>query len=191
MEVSNYSPLLSYYAYIKKFIASPATMGTITPSSRWLCRAMVRHVDWSGVQHFAELGAGTGVITRQFLDQMDPLAKLDAYEIDPYFVSLLNKFQDGRLGIFSDSAEKLNRPYNVIFSGLPFLSIDRRTGLRILKAVRDNIELSDGQFILFQYTTKFEKYLRRYFHFRKERVLFNVPPAWVYICTPKRRYTNN
>lgn len=40
------------------------------------------------------------VITRQILDQMDPLAKLDAYEIDPYFVSLLNKFQDGRLGIF-------------------------------------------------------------------------------------------
>ena len=31
---------------------------------------------------------------------MDPLAKLDAYEIDPYFVSLLNK--DARLGIFSD-----------------------------------------------------------------------------------------
>ncbi|OBU07587.1 class I SAM-dependent methyltransferase [Morganella psychrotolerans] len=191
MEVSDYSPLRSYYAYIRKFIVSPATMGTIAPSSRWLCRAMVRHVNWAETQNFAELGAGTGVITRQILEQMNPQANLDAYEIDPYFVSLLNKFQDDRLGIFSDSAEKLNRPYNVIFSGLPFLSIDRRTGLRILKAVRDNIEVSDGQFILFQYTTKFEKYLHRYFHFRKERVLFNVPPAWVYICTPKKRQINH
>ncbi|EDV0150204.1 methyltransferase, partial [Salmonella enterica subsp. enterica] len=101
------------------------------------------------------------------------------------------KFQDSRLGIFSDSAEKLSHPYNVIFSGLPFLSIDRRVGLRILKAVRNNLEISNGQFILFQYTTKFEKYLQRYFYFRKERVMFNVPPAWVYICTPKRRHTND
>ena len=191
MEVSDYSPFRSYYAYIRKFIVSPATMGTIAPSSRWLCRAMVRNVNWADTQNFAELGAGTGVITRQILEQMNPQANLDAYEIDPYFVSLLNKFQDDRLGIFSDSAEKLSRPYNVIFSGLPFLSIDRRTGLRILKAVRDNIEVSDGQFILFQYTTKFEKYLHRYFHFRKERVLFNVPPAWVYICTPKKRQINH
>ena len=187
MDLSTYIPLSTYYSYLKRFVLSPTTMGTIAPSSRWLCYEMLDRFNWKQDVQIAELGAGTGVITQQILKRMSANSSLDVFEIEPSFATQLRKIDDNRLTIYTTSAEKLDSHYNMIISGLPFLSIPRKTGLRVLKRVHQELLNTQGVFVLFQYTTRYEKTLSRYFHLEKRRVMLNVPPAWVYYCTPKQR----
>ncbi|HHE4692050.1 TPA: class I SAM-dependent methyltransferase [Proteus mirabilis] len=187
MDLSTYFPLSTYYSYLKRFVLSPTTMGTIAPSSRWLCYEMLNKLNWQQDIQIAELGAGTGVITQQTLKRMSSNSVLDVFEIEPAFANELNKINDPRLTIYTASAEKLDSHYNMIISGLPFLSINRRLGLKILKRVHSELLKTQGCFVLFQYTTRYEKTLSRYFHLEKKRVMLNVPPAWVYYCTPKNK----
>lgn len=46
------------------------TIGSIAPSSRFLCESMTRNLDWKKPQNIVELGAGEGVMTRFILGQM-------------------------------------------------------------------------------------------------------------------------
>lgn len=39
----------SQFSYLQRFIASPRTVGTLAPSSPWLCQAMLNQVDWKKV----------------------------------------------------------------------------------------------------------------------------------------------
>ncbi|OAT50263.1 methyltransferase [Proteus hauseri ATCC 700826] len=185
MDISTFIPLSTYYSYLKRFVISPTTMGTIAPSSRWLCYEMLDKLNWDRDIQVAELGAGTGVITQQILKRMSVKSSLDVFEIEPSFTTELRKINDERLTIYTTSAESLDSHYNMIISGLPFLSIPKKTGLKILKRVHQELLKSQGCFVLFQYTTRYEKILSRYFHLEKRRVMLNVPPAWVYYCTPK------
>lgn len=162
-------------------------MGTIAPSSRWLCYEMLDKLNWKRDINVAELGAGTGVITQQILKRMSANSRLDVFEIEPSFEKQLRKINDNRLTIYTASAEQLDNHYHLIISGLPFLSIPKKTGLRILKRVHKELTKTQGCFVLFQYTTRYEKILSRYFHLEKKRVILNVPPAWVYCCRPKNK----
>ncbi|MBG3090519.1 class I SAM-dependent methyltransferase [Proteus terrae] len=187
MDISTFIPLSTYYSYVKRFVISPTTMGTIAPSSRWLCYEMLDKLNWQQDLQVAELGAGTGVITQQILKRMSLNSSLDVFEIEPSFATELDKINDKRLRVYTTSAEKLNSHYNMIISGLPFLSIPKKTGLRVLKRVHKELLKTQGCFVLFQYTTRYEKTLSRYFHLEKKLVMLNVPPAWVYYCTPKNK----
>lgn len=154
--------LKSQRNYIRQFIRSPRTIGTLVPSSPWLCRAMVSSVSWGNITRVAELGAGEGVLTRKILTMMPNDAKLDAYEIDPSFLKTLSRINDSRLQIIPHSAELLEQRYDIIFSCLPLLSLPPRIRLKILK--KASIQLTpNGSFIQFQYTHGSEKSLSRFF----------------------------
>ena len=127
MDISTVIPLSTYYSYLKRFVISPTTMGTIAPSSRWLCYEMLDKLNWQRDIQIAELGAGTGVITQQILKRMSVDSSLDVFEIEPSFATELDKIDDNRLRVYTASAEKLNSHYNMIISGLPFLSIPKKT----------------------------------------------------------------
>lgn len=43
---------------------SPKNVGSVAPSSRFLAKKMVNQVEWDHIKAVAELGAGTGPITR-------------------------------------------------------------------------------------------------------------------------------
>lgn len=185
MDLLSYSPFSSYFLYMKKFITQPKSMGTIMPSSRWLCDAMLKPINWQQDLNIAEIGAGDGVLTKQILECMGEHSLLDAYEIDENFVSILNKVNDSRMSVKHTSAEYLVNNYDIILSGIPFRSLSKRCGLKILKQASHRLASGSGRFILFQYTRGCESMLSRYFTFKKVRVYRNVPPAWVYICQPK------
>ena len=40
--------LMNHFAYLQQFMASPRTVGTLAPSSPWLCQAMLNQVEWTG-----------------------------------------------------------------------------------------------------------------------------------------------
>lgn len=172
------------FFYLQNFITSPRTMGTLMPSSPWLCHAMLNQIDWTKSLQIAELGAADGVLTRRILNRMRADANLDAFEIQPAFIRKLNLIDDRRLQVMAHSAEHLTGDYDAVFSCLPLLSIPTRISMKILQKTRQQLKEKDGVLILFQYSHLSEKMLSRYFTWKKIRVVKNFPPALVYICKP-------
>lgn len=172
------------FFYLQNFISSPRTMGTLMPSSPWLCHAMLNQIDWTTSLHIAELGAADGVLTRRILNRMRADARLDAFEIQPAFIRKLNLIDDPRLQVMAHSAEHLAGGYDAVFSCLPLLSIPTRISMRILQRTQQQLKEKDGVLVLFQYSHLSEKMLSRYFTWKKIRVVKNFPPALVYICKP-------
>lgn len=173
------------FFYLQNFITSPRTMGTLMPSSSWLCHTMLSQIDWTTSLDIAELGAADGVLTRRILERMRADAKLEAFEIQPAFVRKLNQMDDRRLQVMAHSAEHMGSHYDVVFSCLPLLSMPVRTSIRILQKTQQQLKEKNGVLILFQYSQMSEKLLSRYFTWKKIRVMKNFPPALVYICKPR------
>jgi len=177
--------LKNHFSYLQQFMASPRTIGTLAPSSPWLCQAMLNQVEWTRALSIAELGAADGVLTKRILGRMRADAALEAYEIQPNFVHQLRKINDSRLQVMAHSAEEMATDYDVVFSCLPLLSIPLRISMRILQQARQCLLARNGTLVLFQYSHLSEKLLSRYFHWKRVRVVRNFPPALVYICTPR------
>ncbi|AVF35625.1 class I SAM-dependent methyltransferase [Rahnella sikkimica] len=173
------------FFYLQNFITSPRTMGTLMPSSPWLCHAMLSQIDWATTLDIAELGAADGVLTRRILSRMRADAKLEAFEIQPAFVRKLNQLEDRRLQVMAHSAEHMRTDYDAVFSCLPLLSMPVRTSMKILQKTQQQLKSKDGVLVLFQYSQMSEKLLSRYFTWKKIRVVRNFPPAIVYICKPR------
>lgn len=167
--------------FIHQFLRHPRATGSITPSSAALCRTMCNSVNWQSTSHIAELGAGDGVLTRHLLREMPPEARLDAWEISPSLATQLASLNDPRLTVHQGSAEHLAGSYQAIFSGLPLLSLPAPLRRSLLDAVAKALA-PGGVFIQFQYTTLVQNELERNFRWQRQRVLKNLPPAWVYRC---------
>ncbi|MNW58453.1 hypothetical protein D3C74_363200 [compost metagenome] len=50
--------------FLRSFIHHPKRVGSIIPSSRFLADSMVKQIPWPEFKAVAELGSGTGAITR-------------------------------------------------------------------------------------------------------------------------------
>ena len=182
MLASAFTLMRAKATFIQQFIRHPRHMGSITPSSAALCHAMSSSVDWTRTLRVAELGAGDGVLTRQLLAHMLPQATLEVFEISPPLAQRLRALEDARLTVRSCSAAWLTGEYDAIFSGLPLLSLPAALRDDILRAAHNALAPA-GCFVQFQYTSLTQPDLSRYFLWQRQRVLKNVPPAWVYRCT--------
>lgn len=173
--------------FIKKFIAEPRTIGSVTPSSPQLAESMLQNVDWCATRVIAELGAGTGVMTRAILSRMERGSELLIFEIEDELRGGL-KAETG-LEIYADArclpkmlekrgAEKAD----LIVSSLPFAVMPQQ----ITKSVMDGVARSlaaDGQFVAFQYSLHMKSAFERIFDSVETRfVVMNIPPAFVYEC---------
>ncbi|MDN5679778.1 MAG: methyltransferase [Ewingella sp.] len=177
--------LQNQFFYLQNFISSPRTMGTLMPSSPWLCRSMLSQIDWAKSLKIAELGSADGVLTKRILSNMRADAHLQAFEIQPSFVHKLNLIDDPRLQVMAHSAEFLEGDFDAIFSCLPLLSMSTRISMKILQQAQQRLKANDGVMVQFQYSHLSEKMLSRYFTWQKIRVVKNFPPALVYVCKPR------
>jgi phosphatidylethanolamine/phosphatidyl-N-methylethanolamine N-methyltransferase len=69
--------------FLSRWLAHPLRMGSVVPSSKTLCRHMARCAWPEDDGVVLELGAGTGVISRAFLEAGLPPERLVTLEIDP------------------------------------------------------------------------------------------------------------
>ncbi|ATM96923.1 putative methyltransferase [Yersinia frederiksenii] len=175
----------SQFSYLQRFIASPRTVGSLAPSSPWLCQAMLNQVDWKQDLNIAELGAADGVLTKRILSHMSVNSRLQAYEIQPHFAHALHQINDPRLQVAFRSAEQLDQDYDAVFCCLPLLSIPTKITIKILQQAQQRLRANKGVLVLFQYSHLSEPLLSRYFTWKKIRVVRNFPPALVYICQPR------
>jgi phospholipid N-methyltransferase len=107
------------------------TTGAILPSSRFLARALVKHLEGPRAPaRILEVGPGSGSVTVEIARRMSAADRLDAVEINPRFVELLEHrvatedlFQPVRDQIEIIHASLQDLPgesvYDYIVSGLP------------------------------------------------------------------------
>ena len=150
-----------------------------------------------------ELGAGTGAITRVLLENLPPQATLLAFEINPEFISYMQKsFSDSRLVLLNARAENLghelrrlghDRVDAVVSSlSLRFMPDHRQ---RILHDVLAPFMDERSVYTQYQYIhgLRFEKgkflrhsslpFLREYFgSIQCQTIWRNLPPAQVFTC---------
>ena len=179
--------------FLKEAQRDIKTVGAVSPSSKFLVNKMVKPVDFANSKTLVEFGAGTGVVTRAILKNMNPDTQLLAYEINSTFYGRLEKIDDERLLLQKDSVENLwslmeerqIKEVDYILSSLPLSLFPKEQVSQILDVSRRALK-KDGKYIQFQYSLNNLKDMRKYF----ERVkldfsLLNMPPTFVYNCLKK------
>ena len=175
--------------FLRAFLAHPRQVGAVLPTSRWAVRDMLDLADVPGAHLVVELGAGTGVSTKEILARLRPDARLVALEIDPRLAGLLaERFDDPRVSVVCDSAENLKNHLNgarvdVLVSALPFTSLEPTLRRRLLDDLPRALA-PQGVALVIQYSPLVQTELVRRFPSVRRRIsLLNVPPAFLFACT--------
>jgi phospholipid N-methyltransferase len=189
---------LTKQLFLKRFIANPALIGAICPSSPALCKEITSKINIENAEAVIELGPGTGVITDQILACMNPQTKFVAIELDNKMYKALQKNRPW-VKIVNDCATNLPeimkdakiKQLNAIVSGLPWSTFPKKLQIDILSAIIDSL-CEGGYFATFAYLQglllpagqRFKKLLKEKFReVNMSRVVWNnLPPAIVYRC---------
>lgn len=174
------------------FIKNPRQTGSIIQSSSYLVKKLTDPVDYKKAKILIEFGAGTGVVTEKILEKMSKDAKLLCFELDNELARRLKeKVKDDRVKFIQDSAEKLGdylKKYEIkdvdyIISGLPIGSLPKTVGKKILGQILKHLKRG-GKYIQFQYSLlSLKDYKKSFRNVELDFTPFNIPPAFIYICT--------
>ena len=175
-------------AFLQGFLKEPQQVGSIIPSSRFLEQRLVDLTQVSDARTVIELGPGTGGTTRKLLHAMRPDARLVAVEISPDFLPILRKIDDPRLIVHAGDALELPQIIekyglaapDVVVSGIPFSTLERDRGEKILRSVFDALA-PQGRFVAYQVRDRVESLSRPIFGPAQVSLeLLNIPPMRVY-----------
>ena len=147
-----------YLDFLAAWVKKPRQTASVVPSSRYLARLMVAHIDPLDGR-VMELGGGTGVFTRAILQTGLPPEKLEVVEINPAFARGLRRHfphvsvLETPAQIVSTAAAGEPGQYQTVISGLPLLAMDRHMHADILSEAFRMLR-PGGSFIQFTYSTR-------------------------------------
>ena len=177
--------------FLREGLRNLQTVGTLTRSSKHLCKALIKHVDFNSAQLIVELGAGDGVITKHILDGMRPDAKLLAFEVNAKFCDQMRQINDDRLVVIEDSAEHLERYVNeagfdkidFVISAIPFVALPKEVGTLIVGEAHRMLKNS-GRYVQVHYSLVMKQLYQSIFgNVDVNFVALNVPPAFVLVSS--------
>jgi phospholipid N-methyltransferase len=179
--------------FARNFVRHPRMLGSFIPSSRFLIRTVLQHLDFARATLIVEYGPGVGTFTREILQRMRPDAALVVMETNPEFVQFLqDTIVDPRLHVVAGSAadvesalaqRRLGRADYVV-SGIPFSTLPAHVREAVLLATHAILK-ADGAFLVYQFSPMVFDSLRRVFsQVRRGFQPLNVPPAQLFFCTP-------
>lgn len=177
-------------SFLLEYFKHPKTVGAVAPSSRQLAKKMAEPIDFSNCNCIIEYGAGTGVFTRELIENKQKGTKLLVIEQNKYFCDMLQEEFGSQEEVYiihgeAQRAEEYMKKYQIssveyIVSGLPFTSLPQHISKEILMAT-GKILGKNGIFITFQYTIFKRKFFQKFFHILKIKpVLRNLPSALVF-----------
>lgn len=183
--------MASKKTFLKEYFKSNREVGAFFPSSKFLGKRMMKHVDFKKAEVLVELGPGTGVFTKQIIENMSQKATLLVFETnETFYEALVTKIDDPRVKIYNESAENIVarleengfHKTDCIISSLPLTVIPKEVKSNIMKAAYKALK-EGGNYVQFQYSLNAHKLLKR--TFKKVKLDFtplNVPPAFLYKC---------
>lgn len=160
--------LKDHVRFVAQSIRDFKLTGAVLPSSRWLSRAMTRHLrdrqkrPW----RILEAGAGTGPFTEYLVRHMMDGDKLECYELNPHFCSRL-KERIWRETIFQRRAHQVevlekdiralppeNR-YDLVVCGLPFNNFPPNLARQVMgllfKALKPGCSLTYFEYLMIRH----------------------------------------
>ena len=182
----------------KRFLRNPGQIGAIAASSPALCRELVTWLEVDKADAVAELGPGTGVVSREVIRQKSDNTKFFAVELDPEICNVLRQTMP-ELKLFNANAcdlVELCRQENIaeldaVVCGLPWAAFPEDLQRAILSAVLKSLA-PGGKFTTFAYLQglilpagrRFRKLLEEHFSSvtTSPVVWRNLPPAITYRC---------
>jgi len=188
--MKKFKPFGSSLKFMLQYVFRPRTVGAFLPSSRYLARKMVEGIDFKTARCIVEYGAGTGVFTRQILENRTPGCVVIVFEMNEAFCRGLREMFTGEanLHIINGSAAGIGAELvsygkaDYVVSGLPFASLPEEVSRNILAETRKWLR-DGGMFVTFQYTLFRKGFISQYFdEIEIARVVRNLPPAWVMRC---------
>ena len=179
--------------FLKESIKNLKTVGTFTRSSKFLCKQMIRPVNFQEADNIVELGAGDGVITKHILNDMKKEAKLLAFEVNEHFCDKMRTINDDRLRVIEDSAENLKKyldqnnieEIDYVISAIPFVVVPDEIALDIVSECKKYLK-DGGLFIQVHYSLLTKKLYQKVFgNVDINFVPLNIPPAFVLVSEKK------
>lgn len=177
--------------FLRNFARDWREIGSITPSSRFLVRAMLDQIDFTSARRFVEYGPGTGVFTAELLARMHPEAQLLTLDtVAEFNDALRQRYPDPRLVVVTGSAAAVDRhvaalgwPHaDAIISGIPYTAMPLAVREGILAASAKALSEA-GCFLAYQYSPLIVPLLRQLFgRVRVRWTPLNVPPAFFFVC---------
>lgn len=185
---------MSSSSFLGEFLRNPAVVGSLVPSSEELTNAVLAPIDFAQASCIVEYGPGTGVFTEVLMQRRRPGTTLVLIEVNRRFCRLLQQRFAGHAGVHilhgsADKTAEYLRPLGItqvdyVVCGLPFSSLPRRLGWRILAHTQRLLQ-PGGRLVLFQYSLRNTRLFERFFRLREQQhVLLNLPPAYVLTYAP-------
>jgi phospholipid N-methyltransferase len=182
-------------SFVEEFFRNPAVVGSLVPSSQALTDKVMEPIDFATAGCIVEYGPGTGVFTDILIQRRKADTVLVVVEVNERFCELLQERYSGQpnVHVIQGSADKTNEYLaergiaraDYVVCGLPFSSLSRHLGWRILECTRQ-ILLPNGKLILFQYSLQNKRLFERFFRLVNDTyVLLNLPPAHVLEFVPQ------
>ena len=175
--------------FLKEFWKDKQMVGAICPSTRFLGEKMIENVDFDKARMIVELGPGTGCFTGLILNRMHRDAKLLVFELnDSFYQNLAKRFDDPRVQIIHDSAEKIadytdGKKVDAVISSLPLMVFSEELRNNVVNAAYDSLK-KDGKYMQFQYSLQSKKLLQSVYKTVSVKfTMMNLPPAFVYTCS--------
>jgi phospholipid N-methyltransferase len=181
------------FLFALNFFKSPAMLGSLIPSSRFLVNDVLNRVDWERARVIVEYGPGVGTITQEILKRMRPDAILLAIELNQEFVDFLHEeIADPRLHAVHGSASDVRRVLeklgltsaDYIISGIPYSTMPDAVRREVMEESRKVLH-PEGALLVYQFTNAVLPYLNSSFgSVRQNFQFFNILPARIFYCTP-------
>ena len=174
-----------------QFLKNYKQIGSVTPSSPFLTKKMLKSVAFGKTKCIVEFGPGTGVFTKAILNKLNADAKLICIELNTtLYEGLKKQFNDPRLILIHGSATDLPKylkengiqEVDTIISSLPLAAFPIEVKKEVIETAHRVLK-SKGRYIQFQYTLNAKQDLEDIFDkVNIDFTLFNIPPAFVYRC---------
>lgn len=188
--------------FLTKWLKSPLTVASVTPSSPQLAKAMADCLP-GGDGLVIELGGGTGPITKALSHHVAQPEHLVVVERDQHFYEFLRGRFPSHTVIKGDAlhlselilAAMPNVPVRAVVSGLPLLSMSGAVQRGIVEQAL-NVAGEGGRFIQFSYglSSPLKKSIAKDLNLSVRcaaQVWRNVPPAKVWIYEHARQTSSN
>ena len=185
-------------AFFKQFLARPAAIGALVPSSRFLAKAVVSVLELEDARLVVEVGPGTGVFTEYLRPLLSPRTTLIAVEVNPHLAGIFQQ-RHPDVPLYVDSAANIEKilddngygHVDAILSGLPWASFKPELQDEMMEAFLSVLR-PGGQFVTYGYVhglvlpaaQRFRKKLVRTFSSvgLLGPIWLNLPPACFYQC---------
>ncbi len=182
---------MSLARFFWQLVRHPKSISAVAPSSKALALQMVSEItDTTG--HIVEIGAGTGVITRQILAAGVPPQNLSIVEMNPAFCAALRQ-QFPACHVLEMDAQELGsleiKNVGMVISGLPLLSIPEPVQRNIITGAFELMG-ANGKLVQFTYGPKppIAEDVREGLGLQwrtLKKIWFNLPPAMPYVFSKK------